>query len=432
MKLFKMIVVYLGLFCLPIWMGLAQETTEASPTIVDASIPSIENLPLKDSLQDKINQLKEGDTLIIEDGIYTGPLKISASGSKQAPIVVRARNRGKAVIRGDSKVVIAAIQIDGSYVVLDGLRVEEAGGGGIRISSGDHAKISNCLIYNNGWAVKGDSFGGAGILLGGKASDSRIENSESWQNREHGIYVSNGPKRVVVVGNRIHDNGDPNRNLGGNGIQVNADGPNYPSEEIIMERNTIYQNRSSGISAQGAQRSRIVNNLIYENKKYGIQFSKGSIDNFVAHNTVYTTGGLDAVNITSGGNHGPNTGNKFSNNILVALGSGGRVGLIYGETNPPAESDYNIFWTGSGKAVVTNETKKDKLKFSDWKTQGFDTHSLNMDPQFVNPEKRDFHLKSGSPALHAGSSLKDVTVDLENKPRSPEGLSDIGSFTGGY
>lgn len=47
-------------------------------------------------------------------------------------------------------------------------------------------------------------------------------------------------------------------------------------------------------------------------------------------------------------------------------------------------------------------------------------------PQFVNPAKYDFHLKSNSPAIGKANPLTATTIDLEEKSR--DGNPDIGAF----
>jgi hypothetical protein len=51
-----------------------------------------------------------------------------------------------------------------------------------------------------------------------------------------------------------------------------------------------------------------------------------------------------------------------------------------------------------------------------------------VDPQFVDPAARDYHLKSTSPAINAGSVLSDVNIDYDGISRPQGGSYDIGPF----
>jgi hypothetical protein len=57
--------------------------------------------------------------------------------------------------------------------------------------------------------------------------------------------------------------------------------------------------------------------------------------------------------------------------------------------------------------------------------------TLVVDPQFVNFQKDgsgDYHLRPGSPALGAGVELGAPSIDIDGKPRPPEGGVDIGVY----
>jgi hypothetical protein len=77
---------------------------------------------------------------------------------------------------------------------------------------------------------------------------------------------------------------------------------------------------------------------------------------------------------------------------------------------PGFSADYNLKFPGTG---------------TPWK----EPHGLwNHAPQFVDPAKRDFHLRPESPAKDAGMSLLEVTMDLEGNSR-PQGAGyDIGAY----
>jgi hypothetical protein len=42
------------------------------------------------------------------------------------------------------------------------------------------------------------------------------------------------------------------------------------------------------------------------------------------------------------------------------------------------------------------------------------------DPQFVDPEKQDYHVRATSPAARSGVPLQCVPADIDGKRRDPE------------
>ncbi|HVJ44944.1 MAG TPA: right-handed parallel beta-helix repeat-containing protein, partial [Luteolibacter sp.] len=66
----------------------------------------------------------------------------------------------------------------------------------------------------------------------------------------------------------------------------------------------------------------------------------------------------------------------------------------------------NLYWPTTGKmpAMVDDWT------FQDWQKQGRDAGSIVADPQFVNLDQRDFHLKPESPAFKLGFKPWDLDV----------------------
>ncbi len=90
-------------------------------------------------------------------------------------------------------------------------------------------------------------------------------------------------------------------------------------------------------------------------------------------------------------------------------------------------SDYNIFY-----GLTSNQFKLNGGYYTPttWQAAGYDTHSLFVDPQFVNPGGFDFHLKSTSPAVDKGTALalSGLNKDLEGSSRPQGNAWDIGAY----
>ncbi len=71
-----------------------------------------------------------------------------------------------------------------------------------------------------------------------------------------------------------------------------------------------------------------------------------------------------------------------------------------------------------------------RITLAQWRALGYDTHSIIATPAqlFMNPSAGDYHLKPGSPAISRGTSLSDVTDDLEGNPRPVGPAYDIGAY----
>jgi hypothetical protein len=74
-----------------------------------------------------------------------------------------------------------------------------------------------------------------------------------------------------------------------------------------------------------------------------------------------------------------------------------------------------------------------RMTLADWRTRGYDLHSRIASPSelFVSTSAKDFHLKSGSPAIDAGRSLPDVATDLDGVTRPRGNAFDAGCYESG-
>jgi hypothetical protein len=182
--------------------------------------------------------------------------------------------------------------------------------------------------------------------------------------------------------------------------------------DSIVQNNLLYDNHASGISL------------------YAIDGAEGSSRNKIYNNTiVMAPGSRWCINIPKSAKGRPNpTGNKIKNNILYTPSTTKGSVLIYSSTASSFESDYNVvvnrFSASGGKRIIT---------LAQWKASGYDQHSIISTPNdlFVNPTNDDYYLKNGSPgspAINAGTSLTEVTDDLDGISRPKGSAYDIGCY----
>ncbi|MEO2013959.1 MAG: chondroitinase-B domain-containing protein [Fuerstiella sp.] len=70
-----------------------------------------------DALAAAIQEVAAGDTIILQDGVWTDVrLIVRTNGTAEKPVTIRAQTRGKVILTGDSRIALA-----GEHIVVDGL-----------------------------------------------------------------------------------------------------------------------------------------------------------------------------------------------------------------------------------------------------------------------------------------------------------------------
>jgi hypothetical protein len=342
-----------------------------------------------------------GDTVIVEDGTYTGTgtgtscasstsrpvVCLSRGGSSSAPITFKARNRGKAIVDGQQNTSTHGFRF---------------------LSSANYIRIEGFQIRGMGSATNGAS----GILIYSGGHDVQLVNNEihsigklctDHQYGMNGIFIQNA--RVTVDGNRIYNIG--RYSSGENGCSPST--TNYQNHD-----HGIYVNGKSDGSAPGASEVMIKNNEFYNNKRgWGIQVYPDPVahlsilNNTFAFQNPYRDGHIIFAASTSNA--------RVQNNIFYSPRT---VALNFSSgTHTAMDVSNNIVHNASLMKSVS----------------GVVTASNQVaDPLFVNATTSpyDFKLSSGSPAVNEGLSLQEVPNDLNRLARS-DGFHDIGSHERG-
>ncbi|MHC4713164.1 MAG: putative Ig domain-containing protein, partial [Planctomycetota bacterium] len=380
------------------------------------------------TLQHAVDTIAAGDTILVEPGTYDG-CRIETSGAVGSPKTLKAETAGTVVLDAPSSAAehngILEIEKYGStisYWVIDGFEVDGQSGTYrcIDLRDTDHITVKNNEVH--------DAFL-TGVFTG--FSDYVLmENNESYDNFEHGIYNSNSADYGVVRGNYLHDNAEfaihtnGDSTMGGDGIM----------SDWLIEKNTSV-NDLVGVNCDQVEEAVIRNNLIYDFRSKGFSLygytGISSRDNRILNNTALSkTDGsgyfVVFIHRVNSSLPGP-TGNKLFNNILYHYSTASNRGSICihtsGETD--FESDYNVvmeyFALDDGAQI---------LNFAQWKARGYDQHSIQASDTalFTDPANSDYELKSGSPAIDAGTALNDVTDDIEGTSRPLGDGHDIGAY----
>jgi hypothetical protein len=96
----------------------------------------------------------------------------------------------------------------------------------------------------------------------------------------------------------------------------------------------------------------------------------------------------------------------FAKNIIV-FDRGTLLGSNWTGTTANFLNKANLYWDYSARPVTFTDQK---LSLADWQKKGQDVGSSVADPLFVDPAKRDFRLRPGSPALAMGIKSIDITA----------------------
>lgn len=375
-----------------------------------------------------------GDTAIVLNGTYQEPgVAFRNSGTAANPITLKAQNKRQAVLSSMSGCQ-SAIDIFGSYVRIEDLRISVSPSN----ASCGQVIATNAAIHcweSNGPTPANPSTGQVGCHLKGLLVDYSPA-------RQVGIKVRQD--FALVEDTEIHNS------LEG----FNATG-------IVFRNNIIYGGDLYGDSIYGkggVRNMRIYNNIVHLNRPGWVRGI------FVGGNTGATwmfdrTTGIEAYNSVAFNNvvieeTGANAdalglvGSKDSalfNNVVIGgqlfFGRGGHSPDIQAWPANPAIKN-NII-SCNGKAALSGWTYTGTLdldynNFFDCSGTPAQRHTITGDPLFVDPA-RDWHLRSGSPAIGSGvvasiAGYGGVTIDVSKDAAEIQRTApwDLGIYdTGG-
>ena len=409
--------------------GSALATDYYVATWGDNGNPGTETEPWA-TIQYAVDTIAPGDTIFVRAGTYVG-CRIGTSGEAGAVKTLMAYpgetplvNAPGPVNKKDSNIEVELYDYTTRYWVIDGFEVTNAPRYGIDMRDVEYITVQNCYVHDS--AVTG--------IFDGHAYYATYQYNESCYNGEHGIYHSNSGDYPTIRCNIIHHNA-------GAGIHQNGDERYTPPGDGqiqygLVEDNVIYENGlgvyNGSINCDGVSDSIFRNNLLYGNHNCGFSLyaqdgAAGSSNNKIYNNTVVMADdAYYCVNIIASKGKTPDpTGNKIFNNILYNPNPGSLRGCIrtYDEAAPGFESDYNV-------VCEPFAIKDSPMTFPEWQALGYDLHSVMATPDqlFADPANDDYHLKSGSPAIDAGTALPEVTDDIEGTPRPQGDAYDIGCY----
>ena len=344
------------------------------------------------TIQAAVNAAQPGETVQVHDGTYAGFVTVR-DGTAASPILIQAAG-ANALVNSPGNGAGDNINIENTdYVIVDGLRVANAGRTGIRVVNSRGVIVRNNTITNSGmW----------GILTGFAVDLQILNNSSSGAIGEHGIYVSNSTSPAdnpVVRGNVVFNNSF-------NGIQFNGDcflGGDGIISGAVIENNRVYGNGYKGFSLISLHDSLIQNNVIFGNGQRnggagGIHLADepgcndNSDNNVVVNNTIREPI-ITGIRISQG------AGNVIFNNIAVSA-------------KPIVDEIGGNFIDGASNVQLTSSTGL-----------------------FVNEAGGDYHLAAGSTAIDRGrasyTAKSAPAVDFDGNSRPQGTAHDSGAYESG-
>lgn len=327
-----------------------------------------------------------------------------------------------------------------------------------------------------------------GIWITGRVKNSVINNSEVSYAARAGVNINldnvsdpnqiqleNCPHNIVVDGVYSHHNGSSGigtriasnitiRNThcaynGSTGIQIEAYTDSSLIENNICEYGSRVFNYEAGIWIFNSTNS-IVRRNILQNNQTGLRISK--MKNFAVYNNLIINNNFLFEGVsenTSGVDFSESTGSFFNNTLFGNCASNSKLGSIhvfplsieFGIIKPSnitiknnivmndgsakdmdfdqsvrstVTSDYNLFYNQNRDINIQVGTTN-----HEWNVYKIlskqEAHSINADPQFIDAENRNFNLRSTSPAINSGTSVK---FNNDINANSINSFPNIGAF----
>lgn len=226
-----------------------------------------------------------------------------------------------------------------------------------------------------------------------------ISEANSAYATSYGLYVDGG-RDILFENNIIYDSQG--------GIEVGAEEPSdYPTQNIIVRNNLVYNNSENGITVGGyytgggkAKNVKVYNNTVVNNGKENGELVISIVDGLeVANNIFYSE--TDKALINS------EFGSKYTKNISFS---------------------HNLYYSRNGSNKVEFEIQgKTITGFENW-LNSYEVVGLFGKPDFESIAQNKYELVEDSLGINEGDNSIDAgTVDLNNKARYKETI-DCGAY----
>ena len=381
------------------------------------------------SLDRALSIVSAGDTIVLQDGSYSGPFSLSRSGSPGHYITLRAANTGMA--RLSVAGIYSALALDSvSWIRIEGLNLQATKDHGLQTENCHHIQLVNNICHDCGGAGIALNYGDYYLVEGNtiynncKTNTYQTSGISIYQARA--IYDAGTDFRIIIRRNMVYANSESSSIAGnhteGHGIilddfhntQNGSMAGNYTGKTLV-ENNLVTNNGGDGILAYESDNATVRHNTVaFNNTDAGnTETWRGELSNSNGRNNlwynniatcdssirIYNNAVLDGV---TGGFQ--NTGVQWIGNLLYNI-------------SKPADDAVLV----QGDASTTNHSTTAL-------TSG--NNLLSTPPGFaqtpVGGNASTFKLALGSAAVNAARAAYANTVDYNNKPRGSQ--PDIGAL----
>jgi len=343
--------------------------------------------------------LTPGNHLLLHRGrTWSGPLRLSGSGTLSAPIVVAPYGSGPLPLVTNAS---SCIVISGSHVIVRALRAARCGWAGVRIT-GKADVVERSFISGNA----------AGVDVAQQAVGARIVGNKLIDNNRMSVLTPE-PK---------------NDDSGAFGVAVRGDRTEVAFNTIVGSDAFSYDygRDGSAVEVYGGRGSRIHHNLAVNNNAFTELGQARSSDTLYAYNVVRSSLRDSSFLVTRGADNplGPVLGTRAYNNTVYFTGSSSQGFVCYAGCSPeilsmrnnivqavwkigyadaPFDEDNDVFWKGA------EQFRRGK-------------RTLFANPRFV-AAPRNLRLRASSPAVDRGTELG-YRVDFDRRSARIDGDGD--------
>ncbi|MHB1294901.1 MAG: right-handed parallel beta-helix repeat-containing protein [Anaerolineae bacterium] len=361
-------------------------------------------------------QLLPGDVVHLRRGsTWSGGLHIQQSGQPGNPITLQPYGEGdRPTITnpGDAGNLTNAIEVEGSWVVIEGLRVRDAQD--------------------------------TGIVLGPNAGNNIIRDVEA---TALGAGFKVRGQNNLITGNYIHDlhmvvntpGGDDDYGAVGVWLYNGHNEVSHNRFERCIASSYDYGQDGGAIEWWGnADGNNVHHNWVQDSGGF-IEVGGGSAHGAMVTYNVSVNNGLFAVFHLGGSFRSEISDFRVENNTVVEYAAGETAyGLVvFHEGTPGANTallrnnlfDVSNYWRIATAGGFTSQYNLYHLATPDKTELGFATGEGDRlaDAGLANRDGRDFHLAAESPARNAGANVGQGS-DFEGKGVPSGGTADIGAF----